>query len=75
MPFGNGNYGTERDGTASREFCMLCHQNGEFTEPDLTLEEMVEKSMRHMTSKLGMPEEEASRLAGNVIPSLARWRE
>ena len=52
-----------------------CYQNGEFTEPDLTFEEMIEKTVHFMTTHLDMSEEEADRRARSIIPNLERWRE
>lgn len=34
------NNGTEADGSMSTKYCNLCYQNGQFTEPNITLEEM-----------------------------------
>ncbi|MCL2858798.1 MAG: zinc ribbon domain-containing protein [Streptococcaceae bacterium] len=36
-------YGTEKDGSASTEYCHYCYQNGEWTQPDITLEETIAK--------------------------------
>ena len=42
-PMVKGDYGTNKDHTENRDYCNECYQNGEFTEPDITLEEMIEK--------------------------------
>lgn len=34
-------YGTERDGTRSRDYCSYCYRDGAFT-TDWTMEEMIE---------------------------------
>lgn len=75
MPLGEENYGTERDGTTAHSYCSLCYESGEFVEPELTLEGMLERSINHMTTELGMTEDEADHLAHAVIPNLLRWRD
>jgi hypothetical protein len=47
---------------------------GSFTEPDLQLDQMIERSVNHMTSELQMPEDRAIQLAQTVIPELKRWQ-
>jgi hypothetical protein len=34
--------GTNSDGSLSTEYCSRCYQNGKFTQPDITLPQMVE---------------------------------
>ena len=37
-PIVKADYGTNADGSLNDEYCKDCFQNGEFTEPDITLE-------------------------------------
>jgi len=69
-----GNKGTNADGTKIDEYCSFCFQNGEFTAPDQTLEEMINSSVENMTADLNMPPEKAAELANSVIPTLKRWQ-
>jgi hypothetical protein len=48
--------GTEKDGSASHEYCKYCYQNGEFTSPDITLDEMKER-MTKIMDKEKLPED------------------
>ena len=73
MPIGDGFYGTNADGTPACDYCTLCYHAGAFTEPGLTLDEMVTRSIDHMTSKLGITDAKAYDLAHAVIPTLSRW--
>lgn len=68
------NFGTEADGSSSTEFCTFCYQNGEFTNPRQTVDEMVASSVDFMTSNLGFSAAEASELSNNVIRKLKRWQ-
>jgi hypothetical protein len=68
------NFGTEADGSSSSEFCTFCYQNGEFTNPYQTVDEMVASSVDFMTSNLGFSAAEAAELSNNVIRKLRRWQ-
>lgn len=75
MPLAEGYYGTLIDGISSNdEYCKFCYQNGSFTRPDLTLEDMMQLSVDNMTHDLKIPEEKALKLALSIIPHLKRWQ-
>lgn len=74
MPLTEGGYGTQADGSASSEYCKSCFENGAFTEPELKIDDMIKKSIRHMVYTLKMNDETADHLARIVIPTLKRWR-
>ena len=69
-----GNLGSEADGSLNSEYCRFCFANGEFTNPNQTLEEMIASSIENMTTDLKMPLEQATDLANTFIPTLKRWR-
>ena len=63
--------GTEKDGSKSNEFCKYCYQEGQFTSPDTTLDEMkaiVISQMRKMN--LG---EDLIAMTVRRLPALNRW--
>lgn len=74
MPLGPGFYGTEADGTESHEYCKFCYQKGVFTEPDITLADMIKKSVHHMIYDLRLEDERAEVMANAIVPTLKRWR-
>lgn len=45
------NYGTEKDSTFSRSFCNKCYNNGKYTNPNITIEEMKDKVKKEMENK------------------------
>lgn len=49
-------------------------QGGEFTAPDMTLEQMIEHVAAIGADKLGMAEDAAKQMAEQVIPTLRRWQ-
>lgn len=69
-----GNLGTNADGSNVSEYCVFCYANGSFTNPNQTMEEMIQSSIENMTQDLQMPFEQASHLANSFIPTLKRWQ-
>ncbi len=69
-----GNHGTNADGSPAFEFCSICFKDGEFTNPNQTLDEMIESSVENMTADLNMPRQKAEELASAFIPTLKRWQ-
>jgi hypothetical protein len=70
-----GNLGTNADGSMTYEYCSICFQNGSFTNPTQTLQQMIDSSIENMTADLGMPIEQATNLANSFIPTLKRWQD
>lgn len=66
-------FGTEKDGSASGEYCRYCYQQGRFT-AELTLGQMQEKLIKLALDMKFMPEAEARKLAATVLPGLKRWQ-
>jgi len=64
--------GTNADGSKNKEYCQYCYQKGRFTEPNITMEQMIEKCIGIM-KQMKMPKDqiEKTRL---FIPMLKRWR-
>lgn len=69
-----GNLGTNADDTNVSEYCIFCFAGGNFTQPDQTMEEMINSSIDNMTNDLQIPLEQATDLANSFIPTLKRWR-
>jgi hypothetical protein len=69
-----GNRGTNADGSTVSEFCIFCFAEGKFTNPNQTMEEMIQSSIENMTIDLNMPPERATELAHSFIPTLRRWK-
>ena len=67
------NLGTDRDGLPVSEYCMFCYQNGSFTNPDQTVDGMVQTSIDFMTANLGFSAEQATQMSNDVIRKLKRW--
>jgi hypothetical protein len=64
--------GTDADGTRSREYCSHCYLEGRFTEPNLSVNEMMAKVEGKLRA-MHVPGLLARRFAKNV-PRLRRWQ-
>ncbi len=62
-------FGTEADGSRNEEYCRFCYRDGGFTDPDITMEQMINKLVGMATS-MEMSEEQARAMANAVIPGL-----
>ena len=67
------NYGTESNGSPASEYCMFCYQDGAFTNPTQTVDEMVQSSIDFMTGSMEFTLEQASKMSNDVIRKLKRW--
>ncbi len=67
-------YGTNADGSKNGEYCLYCFQNGLFTQPNITLDEMIKLVVENMVTMKIMPETQAIELANTHIPQLKRWQ-
>lgn len=69
--------GTEADGSKNMEYCHFCYQRGEFTEPEITMEQMVERIIGITAKMRGISMEEARKESKEFIPrlkQLKRWQ-
>jgi len=67
-------FGTNAGGSKNKEYCHFCFQNGEFTDPDITMEQMIDKVARLMAQLHQMPQAQATGMAKTFIPKLKRWQ-
>lgn len=68
-------FGTKKDGSVNRLYCHFCYSDGEFTEPGLTREGMIEKCAPMMAERFSVPEEKAGIMVENFISGLKRWND
>ncbi len=66
-------WGSEADATPSSEYCQFCYQGGAYTNPEQTVDGMVQSSIDFMTSELGFGRDQAEKLSKDIIPGLRRW--
>lgn len=74
MPLGKPeDFGTGADGSRIDDYCHYCFQNGEFTEPNIDMQGMIDKCVAIMAQQNIMPEAQARALLTEVMPKLKRW--
>ena len=67
-------FGTAAEGFRINDYCHYCFRDGTFTEPAITMQEMIDKCVSTMARQGIMPAAQASSLMADVIPRLKRWR-
>jgi len=66
-------FGTHAGSSRSKEYCFHCFQDGRFLDEGVTLQEKIEKNVK-FAIQMGMPEDEARKMASSVLPKLKRWK-
>ena len=65
--------GTEADGTKCQDYCVYCYKDGEFTQPDSTLEMMLNISAKIWAEKdPNITVKEAKKQLQKKMPTLKR---
>lgn len=66
--------GTEADGSPATRYCKWCYEDGDYTAPEITMGEMVDVCVGHMsTPGSGFSEAEARDYMERLLPQLERW--
>jgi hypothetical protein len=74
MPLQNEeDFGTNVNGSKSKEYCFHCFQNGKFLDEGITLQGKIDKNVKFAV-QMGMAEDEARKMASSVLPKLKRWK-
>lgn len=68
-------FGTNEDQSTTDEFCHYCFRDGSFSEPLMTMGQMIDKLTIISMDKLKISEEEARRNAETTLPKLKRWQQ
>jgi hypothetical protein len=67
-------FGKSASGAKSIKYCGYCYDKGEFTDPDIPVEGMIEKVASALAQKERISTEEAEGKVGGIIKSLDRWK-
>jgi hypothetical protein len=67
-------FGTRADGARSEEYCTYCYQDGKFTEPDISMQEIIDRCVKIIGQRKLMTEDEARDMMTKAIPTLKRWQ-
>jgi hypothetical protein len=66
-------FGTNADGSKSKDYCFHCFQGGKFLDEGITLQGKIEKNVG-FAKMMGMAEEQARQMASTILPKLKRWK-
>lgn len=75
LPIEDDRFGPNPDGTQSEDYCIRCYEDGEFNEPTIQMEDMIERSARKMAEDMQISEDDAKRKLEKLFPTLKRWTE
>jgi hypothetical protein len=76
MPLGRArDFGTAADGHRINDYCHHCYRAGRFTEPDLTVQQMIDQCVAFTVRQTFTPESDARVTMQEAIPRLKRWRD
>ena len=64
--------GTEKDGSPKKLYCKYCYRNGQFTRPQITLEEM--KMLVKTKMEEAQIDADTINMVVTCLPNLKRWR-
>jgi hypothetical protein len=67
-------FGSAADGGISGDYCRFCFVGGRFTEPAITLPDMIDKCVAVMVRDGVMPATQARALMAQTLAALQRWR-
>lgn len=74
MPMQGQEYGTQKDGSKSADYCAYCYQDGAFT-ADVDMEGMIQFCAQPMAQNTpGMTKEQAVEQMKQFFPTLKRWQ-
>lgn len=65
-------FGTNANGSKNEEYCTYCYQKGQFTNPNITMDQMIIACVGMMV-KYGTPEAQAREQMQKLVPTLKRW--
>lgn len=68
-------FGTAADGLRINDYCRYCYQNGTYTDPNISLQGMIDRCVGIMTQRGIMPETQARALMSATLPKLKRWQD
>ena len=67
-------FGTDPRGYRVNDYCRHCFVNGAFTEPDITMDAMIDRCVGIMAEQGIMSAGSARTLLTDVMPRMRRWR-
>ena len=68
-------YSTNADGSKNDDYCKHCFDQGDFTNPGCTMEQMIDICAPFVVEAMpDMSRDDAKKMMGEMLPTLKRWR-
>lgn len=67
-------FGIDDRGFRNNDYCVHCYENGKFTDPNITMEEMIDLVTDIVIEKTKKSKEDVEEMAKSFIPTLKRWK-
>lgn len=67
-------FGTDVRGFRVNDYCRHCFRDGAFTDPQVSMDAMIDRCVTVMDQQGIMPATKARTLLTEVMPTLKRWR-
>ncbi|MCW4034709.1 MAG: zinc ribbon domain-containing protein [Candidatus Bathyarchaeota archaeon] len=69
-------HGTDADGSKNQKYCLYCFKDGQFTQPDATLEQMIQISAKGWADQdPTVTLQQAMEQMAQILPNLERWQQ
>ena len=68
-------FGTNATGGRNDLYCIHCYRDGKFTQPDMTVETMIDRVAGFVSAETGISSELARTRAAELLPKLERWQQ
>ena len=66
--------GTNKDGTWNMDYCIYCYKDGEWIDPNLTVQGIIDYTIPYMVTPTATADEVRKRLE-EWVPTLKRWKD
>jgi hypothetical protein len=71
-------FGTNKNGSANRDYCVYCYKDGSFTS-ELTMDEMIAHNVQYLDlynqdAEVKLTKEQAIEQLKQYLPALKRWK-
>jgi hypothetical protein len=70
----NDDLGLNADGSRNYDYCRRCYEGGSFTQPYITVNEMIENVAHYISALKAIPVDQALTLISDEICQLKRWK-
>lgn len=67
-------FGTDASGSRKIEYCSFCFREGKFVDPDLNMQEMIDRVTGRLLALRKMPDGTAKGMLRAYLPALGGWK-